>query len=134
MKKKKVLLIEDDVLLCQIYRTNLELEGFAVEEAHNGKSGLAFALTHKPDLIILDLMLPQINGLEILKVIKENPTTAQIPVMVLTNLGDEEVEEAKKLGASECFLKTTVTPEKICAEAKKSLSSSLRVWPKRFRT
>lgn len=122
-KKKKILLIEDDKALCQIYRINLEIADFEVEEAHDGKVGLVYALNHQPDLIILDLMLPGVNGLELLGVIKEKETTKGIPVLVLTNLSGEEMEEAKKIGARECLLKTTVTPKGLTEEVKKILTS-----------
>lgn len=121
-EKKKILLIEDDKTLCQIYRLNFEMEGFDLEEAHNGKVGLAYALNHRPDIIILDLMLPGVNGLEILKVIKEKETTQHIPVLILTNLSGDEMEEAKKLGAQNCFLKTTVTPKELTDEVKRILA------------
>lgn len=121
-EKKKVLLIEDEKALCQIYRLNLELAGFEVEEAHDGKVGLVYALNHQPDLIILDLMLPQINGLDLLKIIKEKETTQNIPVFVLTNLSGEEIEEAQKLGACGCFLKAEITAEKLTEEVKNLLT------------
>lgn len=123
--KKKILLIEDDKFLCQIYKFNLELAGFDLEEAHDGKVGLAYALNHKPDLIILDLMLPGVNGLELLGIIKGKETTKDIPVLVLTNLSGDEMEEAKKLGAACCFLKTEVTPKALTEEVKKLLTPSL---------
>lgn len=122
-QKKKILLIEDDKNLCQIYRLNFELEGFELEEAHDGKVGLAYALNHGPDLIILDLMLPGLNGLELLKVIKEKDTTSSIPVLVLTNLAGEEMEEAKNLGACSCFLKATVTSKELTEEVKRILGN-----------
>lgn len=121
--KKKILLIEDDQTLCQIYRINFEMAGYELEEAHDGKIGLAYALNHKPDLIILDLMLPGVNGLELLKVIKEKETTKDIPVLVLTNLSGDELEEAKNLGACNCFSKTTVTPKILTDEVKKALDN-----------
>lgn len=121
--KKKILLIEDDQALCQIYRLNFEMAGFGFEEAHDGKVGLAYALNHKPDLIILDLMLPGVNGFDILQVIKEKETTKNIPVLVLTNLTGEEMEEAQKLGAASCLLKVEVTPKKLIEEAKTFLKS-----------
>lgn len=119
--KKNILLIEDDKTLCQIYQLNLELAGFKIEMAHDGKVGLVYALNHQPDLIILDLMLPGVNGLELLKIIKEKENTKAIPVLVLTNLSSEEMEEAKNLGAHHCFLKTDTTPKSLTDEAKKIL-------------
>lgn len=121
-EKKKILLIEDDKALCQIYRLNLEIANFEVEEAHDGKVGLAYALTHQPDLVILDLMLPSVNGLELLKVIKEKESTRNIPVLVLTNLGGEEMNEAYNLGAQSCLLKTTTTPKSLTEEVEKLLA------------
>ncbi len=118
MDKKKILLVEDDKALCQIYRLNLEMSGFELEEAHDGKVGLACALTHHPDLIILDLMLPGINGLELLKVLKEKETTRNIPVFVLTNLSEEEMIEAKNLGAQEAFMKARLPVTELVSKVK----------------
>lgn len=119
--KKKILLIEDDLGLCQIYRTNLEIAGFEVEEAHDGKVGLVYALHHSPHFILLDLMLPGLNGLELLKIVKETATTKDIPVLVLTNLGSNEVEEAKKLGACDCLIKGKSSPEEVVKKVKEIL-------------
>lgn len=119
---QKILLIEDDLNLCQICRVNLEKAGFAVEEAHDGKLGLTFALTHKPALILLDLMLPGMNGLEILNILKGNQTTSQIPVLVLTNL-PEGAGEAKSLGAKACLLKAELTPEELVVKIRETLDN-----------
>ncbi len=118
MNKKKILLIEDDTTLCQLYRTNLELSGFEVEEAHDGKLGLNFALHHNPDLILLDLMLPLMNGFDLLKVMHDMGLTEKIPVLVITNLPEDETQEAKKLGACECIIKAEVTPEEVIEKIK----------------
>lgn len=115
-ERKKVLVIEDDDAICNIYRLNFEIAGFDFEEAHDGKVGLAYALNHKPDLIILDLMLPGVNGLELLKVIKEKETTKDIPVLIMSNLSGEELDEARKLGAYKCFLKAEVKPQELVDE------------------
>ena len=122
--KKKILLIEDDLALCQIYRLNFEMAGFELEEAHDGKVGLVYALNHKPDVIILDLMLPGINGFELLKVIKEKETSKNIPVLILTNLSGEEMEEAKRLGAHDCLLKAKVTPKLLIEKTREILKAS----------
>lgn len=121
--KKKILLIEDDEALCQIYRLNFEMAGFEFEEAHDGKVGLVYALGHKPDLVILDLMLPGVNGLELIKILKEKEHTQNIPILVLTNLTGEETEEAKNLGACACFLKAETSPAKLIEEVVKIIPS-----------
>ncbi len=118
---KKVLLIEDEEALAQLYRTNLELAGYQVDEAHDGKVGLAYALHHNPDLILLDLMLPVMNGFDVLKILNDNGLTQKIPVLVITNLSQDEITEAKELGAAECIIKAEVTPEEVIEKVQEHL-------------
>lgn len=88
-KKIKVLFVEDDVDVAFIYSREFEKENFIVVNAYNGEDGLLMAKDEKPDIIILDIMLPGINGLDVLKELKSSPTTLNIPVILLTALSDD---------------------------------------------
>ena len=107
MKKAKILIIEDDRFLIKLYSSKLQREGFEVMEAISGEEGLNKVLREKPDLVLLDLVLPQKSGFEILSEMKMNPETKDIPVIILTNLGQEpDVEKGLSLGASAYLVKT----------------------------
>ena len=114
-KVKKILLIEDDTDLAELYDEVLSAK-FEVEIAHDGKEGLDMA-KKKPDLILLDILLPSMNGFEILKTLKKDKTTSDIPVIVLTNLGSKHVDDDKKLalllGAEDYLVKTYHQPQEI---------------------
>ena len=107
MKKAKILIIEDDRFLIKLYSSKLQREGFEVMESISGEEGLNKILREKPDLVLLDLVLPQKSGFEILSEMKMNPETKDIPVIILTNLGQEpDVEKGLSLGASAYLVKT----------------------------
>lgn len=112
-----ILLIEDDPMLTELYETKLEMEGFKVSVATDGETGVTETTKQKPDLILLDIMLPKKNGFEVLKEIKKNRSTSKIPVIVLTNLGGEKADSDKKLalslGATEFLVKTFHLPDDI---------------------
>ncbi|OGE78225.1 MAG: hypothetical protein A2751_03655 [Candidatus Doudnabacteria bacterium RIFCSPHIGHO2_01_FULL_46_14] len=114
-KSKKILLIEDDQDLAELYDEVLSAK-YEVEIAHNGKEGLELA-TKKPDLILLDILLPSMNGFELLKAFKKDPQIKNIPVIVLTNLGSKHVDDDKKLalllGAEDYLVKTYHQPQEI---------------------
>jgi len=122
MKVKTILLIEDDPFLIDIYTTKLKESGFKVEVATNGEEGIIKAQETKPNLIVLDIVLPQIDGWEILKEIKANPNLKKIPVVILSNLGQKsEVEKGIKLGAVKYLIKAHFTPSEVIEEIKKVL-------------
>jgi len=119
---KSILLIEDDPFLIDIYTTKLKESGFKVEVATNGEEGIIKAQETKPNLIVLDIVLPQIDGWEILKEIKANPNLKKIPVVILSNLGQKsEVEKGIKLGAVKYLIKAHFTPSEVIEEIKKVL-------------
>lgn len=122
-----ILLIEDDPMLTELYQTKLELETFRVSIATDGKEGLASARRLKPDLILLDIMLPEMNGFEILKKLGEHTATKRIPVIVLTNLGGERADSDKRLalslGAKEFLVKTFHLPDDIVGKIKTTLGT-----------
>ncbi|HLD11541.1 MAG TPA: response regulator [Patescibacteria group bacterium] len=106
-----ILLIEDDLFVSDLYhRVLVKKGGFVVHTAMDGEEGLRMAKT-KPTLILLDVMLPRINGIEVLKILKSDTNTKQIPVILLTNLGQETViHEALKIGATDYLMKNRVPP------------------------
>jgi len=117
----KILLVEDDALFVKMYQKKLSREGLTLLAAYDGEQGVEMARAEKPDLIILDLMLPKMAGSEVLKQIKGNPATHAIPVIVLTNLStsSEEVNRCIEMGVKETFLKTDVTPAQVVETIKK---------------
>jgi two-component system alkaline phosphatase synthesis response regulator PhoP len=117
----KILLVEDDALFVKVYEKKLTREGMTLLAAYDGEQGVEMAKAEKPDLIILDLMLPKMAGSEVLKEIKEEPNTSAIPVIVLTNLStsSEEVNRCIEMGVKETLLKTDVTPAQVVEAIKK---------------
>jgi len=103
---QNILLVEDDPFLIDIYTTKLKESGFSVEVANDGEVALRKARENKPDLVILDIVLPQIDGWEILRKIKSEPEFKNLKVIILSNLGQkEEVEKGMKLGAIKYLIK-----------------------------
>jgi len=95
-----VVVADDDAVLRSLLVLNLEAEGLNVHEAQNGAQALQFALTHEPDLIVLDVMMPVHDGLKVLRALKDEPTTANIPVVLLTaRAAPAEIEEGWAAGA-----------------------------------
>lgn len=114
LSNKKVLVVEDDKFLSAVLLKKLENEKVAVAHAMTGEEALAKVTDEKPDVILLDLVLPGANGLDILKTIKDNPATKQTPVVILSNLSaQEDMDRAKELGAERFLVKAMSTPEDI---------------------
>ena len=111
---KKILIIEDEPNIADIYQTVFSKKGYNALIAEDGKKGYDMANSEKPEAILLDILLPKVNGFELLKKFKTEKGTKDIPVVVLTNLGHEQdKEEAIKLGASGYLVKALFTPEQI---------------------
>jgi len=111
---KKMLIVEDDQIVGNIYRHKFQVEGFQVALATDGEAGLIAVKEIKPDVVILDLMLPKLNGVEILKKMRAEPTTKSIPVIVLSNAYlSSLVQEAWKAGANHCMIKASCTPKQL---------------------
>ena len=116
---KKILIIEDDVFLNELMAKKLIEEGFDVLKAANGEEGLEQARQEKPDLILLDLILPGMDGFEILEKLKEDTETSSIPVIILSNLGQrEDIERGFDLGADDYLIKAHFTPDEIVERAR----------------
>ncbi len=119
---KRILFIEDESALQKTFGEILKQEGYEMTSALDGETGLRLAKTQKPDLILLDLILPKVHGFEVLKKLKEDPETKEIPVMVLTNLeGVEDVGKAMELGATTYLVKENYSLEEIVGKIKKAL-------------
>lgn len=105
------MIVNEDWDFCQRYRKVLQKEGFLVETFLDGKVGLTHILAQKPELVILGLMLPTLNGFDILRVLREKETTKKIPVIVCSRLQGEELEELEDFSVVAFFHKSTCTPE-----------------------
>src|SRR3989344_5541198 len=100
--KKKILLVEDDTNLAAVYKGRLELEGFEVIEVNNGEEALSSAVKSKPDLVLLDAMMPKISGFDVLDILRNTPETANIRVIMLTALSQpKDKERAEALGVDD---------------------------------
>lgn len=119
---KKILFIEDEQALQQTLGDLLRGEGYEVASAFDGETGLAMVKTENPDLILLDLILPKLHGFDVLKQIKENPDTRDIPLIVLTNLeGLGDVEKALELGATTYLVKANYSLDEVLEKVRKAL-------------
>jgi len=122
MKKAKILIIEDDKFLIKLYSDKLSRDGFEVSEAITGEEGINKVSIEKPDLIILDLVLPRKSGFEILSEMRLNPKTRHLPVIVLTNLAQEsDIKRGLELGAAEYIVKTGFSVNRLPALVKEHL-------------
>ena len=111
---QKILIIEDDQFLRELMFKKLAVQGYQVLEASDGEEGVKLAKSEKPDLVLLDLILPGIDGFEALSRIRQTAETAQVPVIVLSNLGQrEDIEKGMKLGATDYLIKAHFTPGEI---------------------
>ena len=113
--KGKVLLVEDDPMVIRMYERKFKLEGFNLAMAFNGFEGMEALKKERPDIILLDIMMPKMSGLEMLKLIKDDPQYKDLPVVMLTNLGDraEDVQKCKELGAEDYWVKANIKLEDI---------------------
>lgn len=106
---KRILLVEDDDALANTYLTRLEAEGFDIRRVNNGETALATAIEYRPDLVLLDIMLPKVSGLEVLDILRNTPETANLKIIVLTALGQEgDKLRATQLGADDYLVKSQV--------------------------
>lgn len=119
---KKVLIVEDDNMICTMYKTKLEQDGFSVLLADNGSKGLEVAMSEVPDIIMLDVIIPQLDGFSVLEKIKEDEKTKNIPVIMLTNLGTtEDQKKGKEMGAVDYLVKAKFTPSQVSEKVKEYL-------------
>lgn len=122
-----VLIIEDDLFISDLYKRTLSQDGFNVLTALDGEKGVELSL-QKPDIILLDIMMPKLHGIDVLKKLKENPLTQNIPVVLLTNLGNDRIiKEAFKLGARGYFLKLKISPYELVDEVKQFIADPNKI-------
>jgi DNA-binding response OmpR family regulator len=128
----KILLVDDDKLMVKMYQGKFEDDGFSVAVAVDGQKGFDRALEFKPDLILLDIMMPKVNGLEMLKKLKSNDATKKTPVILLTNVGgsDEDVKRGLGLGAVAYMVKAHYDAKDVVAKVKEILGGYVRELPK----
>ena len=108
-KHKKILLVEDDDGLASVYETRLDAEGFAVKRVANGEEALAAAIAYKPDLVLLDAMMPKVSGFDVLDILRNTPETANTRIIMLTALSqDADKQRAEDLGVDEYLVKSQV--------------------------
>ncbi len=124
--KKKILLVEDDTALSAVYRSRLELEGFDIREVHNGEDALSAAIDYKPDLVLLDAMMPKISGFDVLDILRNTPETGNIRVIMLTALSQpKDKERAEALGVDEYLVKSQVVISDVVERIKHHLGITL---------
>ena len=119
----KIAIIEDDQAISQMYRFKFEGEGYTVETADNGKIGLELAEHMKPDIILLDIMMPEMTGDVMLEKLRATAWGKDIKVIILTNMGEQEIPpKVKELGVSGVILKADMTPKQVAEIVKKQLA------------
>lgn len=122
VKKYKILLVEDDTALSSVYKSRMELEGFEVREVSNGELALSAALEFKPDIILLDAMMPRISGFDVLDIIRNTKETESIKVVMLTALSQpKDKERAEALGVDDYLVKSQVVIGDVVAKIKHHL-------------
>ncbi|OGM12191.1 hypothetical protein A2Z22_05175 [Candidatus Woesebacteria bacterium RBG_16_34_12] len=124
---QKILIVEDDPLVSRMYQTVFEFEGFEVELARNGEEGIEKLKKEKPVMILLDIMMPKMSGIDVLRELKADIKTKNIPVVVLTNLsGDKDAEKALELGAVKFIIKSKNKPREIVKQIREILAGYTR--------
>jgi len=120
--RKRILLVEDDDALANTYIARLEAEGFAMRRVANGEDALAAAIDYKPDLVMLDVMMPKVSGFEVLDIMRNTPETTNLKVIILTALGQEgDKQRAEELGADDYLVKSQVVIADVVARIKHHL-------------
>ncbi len=125
-KKIKVLLVEDDVMIVKMYKRKFNKDDFELTTAFNGEEAMKKIKNDRPDIVLLDIMMPKMNGLEVLNKIKADPLLSGIPVVMLTNLGDrdEDVEKCRELGAFDYWIKANISLNDLSERIKKIIKTN----------
>ncbi|OGF62279.1 hypothetical protein A2926_04285 [Candidatus Giovannonibacteria bacterium RIFCSPLOWO2_01_FULL_44_40] len=125
MAKKHILIVDDDPLMARMYENKMQTDGYDVAVASNGEEALLAVRKKKPDLMLLDVMMPKMNGVETLKALKGDAKTKNIPIIILTNLGDnpDDIQKAKDLGALDYLVKSQISLKELSDRVKKELGN-----------
>lgn len=122
MNAPKVLLVEDDRDLVEMYETKFKMEGFEVIKSENGLNALDLVKKEKPAVVLLDIVMPELDGFQVLKSLKVDPETKATPVILLTNLSQEtDIKKGTELGAADYLVKANFTPNEVVAKARKAM-------------
>ncbi len=122
-KPKKVLLVEDDDALAEVYLTRLQAEGFDVKRVPNGEDALTATLQYRPDLILLDVMMPKVSGFDVLDILRNTPEVGNVKIIMLTALSQaSDVERAKSLGVDDYLVKSQVVIADVVDRIKRHLN------------
>ncbi len=122
MEEKKILIVDDEPVLADLLRAKLSQKGFNVIEAHDGEEGLSMALKEHPDFILLDVVMPKVDGLTMLKALREDDWGSNAPVLILSNLNTTEaIKNSKLIGVSDYLVKIDYTLEELAEIVKKKL-------------
>lgn len=123
--KRKILLVEDDEALAQVYRSRLEIEGFDIRWVGNGEEALSATIEYKPELILLDVMMPKISGFDVLDILRNTPETSNIRVIMLTALSQpKDKERAEAMGVDDYLVKSQVVIGDVVERVKHHLGIS----------
>lgn len=123
----KILFIEDDPLIVKIYTTRLSADGYEVLSAENGEAGLKIAEESLPDLVVLDIMMPKMDGFGVLEKLRHHPKFTKVPILVYSNLAkEEEMARAEKMGATEFIVKANLSPTEMIEKIKHYLNKNAK--------
>lgn len=123
MHPKRILFVEDDDALASVYIVRLEAEGFQVQRVANGEDALASAISFKPDLVLLDVMMPKVSGFDVLDILRNTPETANLKIIMLTALSQEsDKKRAESLGVDDYLVKSQVVISDVIDRIKRHLN------------
>jgi len=123
-QKTKILIVEDEESLLFLYSIKLEQSGYEVIKASNGQEGFSLAKKELPNLILLDILMPEVDGYEMLASLKKDKATKNIPAIIFSNLSQkDEIEKGLKLGAKDFIIKTSITPRELEDKVKEYLNN-----------
>ncbi len=119
----KILIIEDDRYISKMYQLKLSLDGFDVQVSENGRSGIEKAKEFRPDIILTDILMPEMDGFDVIKAIKGDAEMTTTPILIMSNLGQEDhIKKGLELGALGYIVKSQITPSKVVEKIKETLA------------